>query len=311
MRKQRTFTGSRRRDSFELIGVPFDGMGRPGAQSRAPAVLRDAGLQAAFADAETVADIDLPASSSERAAASGLLNEAALVDMVQAVDVRVGSALRAGRFPVLYGADCAVLLGAIPALRDCTGEVGLVFLDGHEDATPMEFSPDGEAANMEIALLLGFTGQRAPEAILGRLPALRPEQVAMLGQRDEVHRAALGVPTVADRVLLRTATQVGADPEGAGREAVTQVARHTSGWWLHIDLDVLAETEFAAYGAAGETSLPGGLTWAQLTATVSTALRTGGCRGWSLSVYNPDQDPDGSDAARLVEFIAQITADWP
>jgi arginase len=250
-------------------------------------------------------------SSSERATVSGLLNEAALVHMVQALDVRVSSALLAGRFPVLYGADCAVLLGAIPALRGIIGEAGLIFLDGHEDATPMELSPDGEFANMEIALLLGLTGQQAPEAVCSRLPALRPEQVAMLGPRDEVHRAALGVPTVADRVLLRTPDQMAVDPERAAREAVTHVARHTSGWWLHIDLDVLAKDEFAAYGAAGESPLPGGLSWAQLTETVSTALRTGGCRGWSLSVYNPDQDPNGSDAARLVEFIDQITADWP
>jgi hypothetical protein len=31
--------------------------------------------------------------------------------------------------------------------------------------------PDGEAANMEIALLLGLTGQQAHDAIRSRLPA--------------------------------------------------------------------------------------------------------------------------------------------
>lgn len=72
--------------------------------------------------------------------------------------------LREERFPLIYGADCAVLLGAIPALRDVHGQAGLLFIDGHEDATTMEMSPDGEAANMEIALLLGphrIAGARA------------------------------------------------------------------------------------------------------------------------------------------------------
>lgn len=294
----------------ELIGVSFDGMGRSGAQARAAGVLRQAGLQTAFgAAAVTGSDIDAPASSAPRAG-DGLLNEAALVEMVPAVDERVSSALRAGRFPVVYGADCAVLLGAVPALRRVVGNVGLVFLDGHEDATPMACSPDGEAANMEIALLLGETGQQAPPAIRDRIPALRSQQVALLGPRDEAHRRALGVPTIADRLLLRSAEQVAADPAGTAGEAIAHVAEDTSGWWLHLDFDVLDHEEFAAYGAPGER-LPGGLTWPELTEAVATALATQGCCGWSLSVYNPDQDPNRTDAARIVQFITEVTPSIP
>lgn len=172
-------------------------------------------------------------------------------------------------------------------------------------------SPDGEAANMEIALLLGITGQHAPEGIVGRLPALQPEQIAMLGPRDESHRAALNVSTVADRVLLRTGAQVAADPGNIAREAIERVTSHASGWWLHIDFDVLAKQDFAAYGPPGEDALPGGLTWPQLTEVVSTMLHTDGCRGWSLSVYNPDRDPDSGDATRIIEFVTEVTKHWP
>ena len=79
---------------------------------------------------------------------------------------------------MLYGGDCAVLLGAVPALREVCGSAGLLFVDGHEDATTMEQSTTGEAANMEIALLLGMTGQEAPQPMRSRLPALRPHAVA-------------------------------------------------------------------------------------------------------------------------------------
>jgi arginase len=224
--------------------------------------------------------------------------------MVDALYRRVRSSLSAGRFPFVYGADCSVLLAAVPALRDIAGRAGLVFVDGHEDATPMDLSTSGEAANMEIALLLGLTGERAPQALRDRLPALPPGAVAMLGPRDHLFRQAADVPTVADRVWLRSADEVSADPRGYARMAVEHIAAHGSRWWLHIDLDVLARSEFAACGATGEVMLAGGLTWQQLAELVVSALHSRGSAGWSLSIYNPDLDPDRSAARRIVEFVA-------
>jgi arginase len=50
-----------------------------------------------------------------------------------------------------------------------------------------------------------------------------------------------------------------------------------------------------------------GLTWAELTETTRTILETEGCRGWSIGVYNPDLDPDGADARRIVAYTAEVT----
>jgi arginase len=101
---------------------------------------------------------------------AGFVNERALLEMVDAVHARVRAALQ-DRFPVLYGGDCAVLLGAVPALRDLGETAGLLFVDGHEDATTIEQSTTGEAANMEVALFgaCGEVGEAAFEK-----PLLRP-----------------------------------------------------------------------------------------------------------------------------------------
>jgi arginase len=85
-------------------------------------------------------------------------------------------------------ADSAVLLDVVPALADASGSAGLVFIADHEDATTMEASETGEAANMEIALLLGKTGKQAPGPLRSRADALRPEAIVMLGMRDEQYR---------------------------------------------------------------------------------------------------------------------------
>ncbi|MGV9796942.1 arginase family protein [Mycobacterium sp. NPDC003449] len=294
---------------IELIGVPFDGYGRTGNQARAASALRGAGILDVFGTHRVVvnADLDLPAPDSARGPSTGLINEQALLAMTAALNERVGAALAADRFPVVYGGDCSILFGIVTGLRDHARDVGLAVVDGHEDTMPLDVSEDGEAANTEIGLLLGLTGRLLGGPLADRLPALPRERLVVIGPRDEAWRRQFNVGTLADcGVWVAPLASVAGDPGGTARRAHTALTAGADRWWLHIDLDVLDPEEFAAQGLPGVADEPGGLTWAQLAELTRLMVFRGGCIGCSLAIYDPDQDPGATGAAQIVAFVRNV-----
>src|SRR4029453_12413516 len=69
---------------------------------------------------------------------------------------RVASATRNGRFVLLLGGDCSILLGALLGLRQGgRSPVGLVYFDADSDCATLEESRSGSAASMNLALAIG------------------------------------------------------------------------------------------------------------------------------------------------------------
>ncbi|WP_460465322.1 arginase family protein [Arthrobacter pigmenti] len=299
--------------AVEQIGVPFDGYGRRGHQAAAADALHETGLKAALSAFQVVEQdaMVLPTGSPERGPQTSLLNETALLAMTDELGRRVTAAVTAGRFPLVYGADCTTLLGTIPALRDVE-PVGVLFVDGHEDAMPLDVSEDGEAANTEIGLLLGLTGHLMRGSLSERLPALDPEELAMLGQRDVEWRRRFNVGSLRDNgVWMRDWKEVAVAPEDSARSAVKHLKQRSRRWWLHVDLDVLDPEEFASQGLPDAADEPKGLAWDQLTRTLTAAVACGGCIGWSLAIYDPDQDPARSDGHRILRLITDVMTALP
>ena len=298
---------------IEVVGVPFDGYGRLGNQALAARRVRDAGLDGAFEGHEVIdtGDLDLPPPDPHRAKGSGLINEAALVAMSAALEREVGRVVDAGSFPVVIGGDCSILLG-IMAGAQAGAPVGLLFIDGHEDTMPLDVSEDGEAANAELGMLLGITGHLTPDA-LRRYVAILPRQaVAVLGPRDEQWRRQFNVGSLRDwGTWFRSVDEVAADPAASGRAAVEHLRTGARQWWLHVDLDVLDPDVFPAQGLPGVADEPGGLSWSQLEALLTHSVAAGGCAGWSIAIYDPDQDPDSSGAEAIVRLVGKVAGALP
>src|SRR5215469_12704471 len=282
-----------------LIGVPTNSSGTTDGVARAPGVLRRRGLAAALAGRPgftDAGDLALPAPQPRRGP-SGLLAEDALIAMIGRVREAVAAARRGGRFPLLIGGDCPVIVGALAALQAERDGPGLLFVDGHEDAWPPRASPTGEAADCELGLALRMFDAGLDPRLRAVLPRIRAGNVIAVGPRDADELAAAGVPTLAGRLraLIRPA-ELAADGGAAAAASLP------APWWLHTDLDVLATTELAAV----DYPQPGGLTWQQLGQLTAAALGAPGCAGWSVCIYNPDLDPDLSGADAIIAYLAQV-----
>jgi len=282
-----------------LLGVPTNSSGTADGVARAPAVLRQRGLAAALArwpGFTDVGDLVLPARRPARGP-SGLLAEEALVTMIGQVRDAVAAARGSGRFPLLVGGDCPVILGALAALQADRGRPGLLFVDGHEDAWPPRLSPTGEAADSELGLALGLFDADLDVRLRAVLPRISAAAVVAVGPRDEAELASAGVRSLQGhvRALIRPAELTASD-------LAEQLGALPAPWWLHTDLDVLATRELAAV----DYPQPGGLDWNQLSDVTTAALAAYGCAGWSVCIYNPDLDPAHEGADKIISYITRV-----
>jgi arginase len=268
--------------------------------------LRAAGLVTALQAAGEVRDLgDVPVTTptAERDPASGIIAPPHLISMVQGVHALVQQALCDDRLALVVGGDCPVLLGCLAAAKERHGRGGLLFVDGHEDAWPPALSPTGEAADMELGLALGVMTVPTLPTLAATLPLVQASDVVVLGPRDAAELRVSAVPTLADRVAFFSDAALRAgDLTALTRAAIQQVQARAGPWWLHVDLDVLSTAALPAI----DYPQPDGLSWDHLAAVTMAALSTARPVGWNVTIYNPDRDPDGSAAARIVAYIGDI-----
>jgi arginase len=304
-RDSRTIDHSRRLD---IVGVPFNSAGTTDGVALAPAALRRAGLIEVLRDGGVdVVDrgnVELGQTSPERDPTSHIIAPAALATMIRAVRASVEASLRAGALPLVIGGDCPVLLGCLGAPAN-DARRGVLFVDGHEDAWPPALSKTGEAADMELGLALGLTVDGLPDDLLREIPRLAADDVVILGPRDERELAEAGVASIGDVARIVHADALGGEPEAIASDAAAGLDRRGA-WWLHVDLDVLSTESLGAV----DYRQPGGLGWEALTRLSKVALAGPGLIGWDVTIYNPDRDPDGTDATRIVQYLVGALRGW-
>ena len=90
--------------------------------------------------------------------------------------------------------------------------------------------------------------------------------------------------------------------DAAARAAVEHVSRPgLDGFFIHLDVDCLSDDVMPAV----DYRLPDGLSFAELTSTLTVALGSGKAVGLEVAIYNPRLDQDGAAGRGLTSVLVE------
>ncbi|WP_425861471.1 arginase family protein [Arthrobacter sp. TWP1-1] len=278
------------------LGLRPPELGSVPGTSKAPEALRDAGLYDRLMSAGALdAGVVLPGryvNDDQTRAKGHVRNETAMIEHAIRLAGRIGSVLERGESPLVIGGDCSLLLSAGLALTN-RRNAGLVHLDGHTDFRhPGNSNECASVAGEDLAAAVGMHWP-AIANIQGRGPYFAPGNVAHIGCRDDDPEFAEADSVLGLVMPARVAMQRGMTATASAAAAVAGGA----GYWLQLDVDILDPRWMPAVDSPD----PGGLSPEDLVALLSALAPY--AIGASVTVFDPDLDPDGHHAVRLAEIL--------
>ena len=285
-----------------VLGVPIDSVGGHIGTVFGPGALRAAGIVEAL-HAEDLGDLEVVIEPPVRDPVTGIVGAASVLRTTEVVrDATAEHADPDGRL-VLLGGCCTLAVGAIAGLKRRVGDLGVVYVDGHLDLYDGRTSPSGEAADMPLAVALGIGPDAWVEAA-GDEPLVRADDVALLGFRDLEEARGYGSVTPDDLPGLMAWSTDDLRAGGfadAGAEAATKVTRDGKPFFAFLDIDVLDESV-----CPNDAPVPDGIDWPDLTELLTPVVGDPACLGIALACFNPERDPDGVTASRLVQLVRDV-----
>lgn len=211
----------------------------------------------------------------------------AVADIGRQLADRVGQHLRNGNFPLVIGGDHSCAIGSWSgAKRSLGGEarLGLIWIDAHMDSHTFGSSPSQNIHGMPLACLLGYGDSRLT-GIAGAEAKLLPEDVCLIGVRSFESAEAVLLKKLGVRIFFMDDIRQRGLHE-VFDEALRLVRRHTAGYGISIDLDVLDPVEEPGVG----TPVPGGLLRADLAEALVLAHGDEKLMMLEIVEYNPYRD---------------------
>jgi len=296
---------------FVLLGIPSSAGAWCGGQEKAPLRLREQGIcdrlrsrgfhVRDIGDAPTATyadDPENPKQKNVRLVRSVALDAAKRLDEVMDGNV----------VPLVLGGGCTVTIGVLAAMTSRYDRLGLVYVDGDLDFNTPATSPSGTLDGMGLAHIVGMGAQELTH-VTSTVPLVPEERVTVFGYNPEAGWIdACEIEWLNDSAIIRfSASEVRRDPVAAARAAIGRMQHVADHYLLHFDVDVMDVAEFPASDAQHEF----GLSAADAATALGEFARNPRCVGMVVTEYNPDLDPTGACARKLIDLIETVLAGLP
>lgn len=296
---------ARHSNKIALIGAPSSAAGFAPGTEKAPAALRAAGLverlQSTGYEVTDFGDCAprLFADDDEHKRARNL---PAIVAALNDLKPRVELAAKSGGLILVLGGDCVQSIAVLTGARRYYKHVSLLWVDRHADLNTPASTPSGRLDGMALAAIQG-RGSAELVRFWGEPPLVREPDTLIYGLQD------VDPPEQEffSRSPMRHMYAVDIQQKGAGAAAQAALGQlHTDAreFIAHLDLDVIAQEEFAA------TNVPssGGLSLAEVQTSLNEFLKQKNLLGLDIGQYNPEKDADGSAGKKVVELLVEALA---
>jgi arginase len=285
-----------------LIGAPSSAAAFSAGSEKAPAALRAAGLaeklQSAGYEVVDYGDCAprLFADDEEHRRARNLTE---IVAGLNDLKTRAEMAVKSGALVLVLGGDCAQVIGLLTGVRRYYKHVNLLWFDRDADLNTPASTPSGRIDGMVVAHIIGKGAPelvrfwsdaalvREPDVTLFGLERIDPPEQEFLSKSPMRHIDAADIQ-------LKGASK-------AAHEAVTQVHADAREFVLHLDIDVIAQEDFAAVNVPGS----GGMRFDDVRISLLEFAKQKNLIGLDVAQYNPDKDADGSGAKKLVDLLVE------
>ena len=194
----------------------------------------------------------------------------------------VAQARADGEFPIMLSGTCSTSMGVVGGLDD--PELGLIWLDGHADASTPETSASGFFEGMPVAILNGQCWKDLRESVPG-FHTISSNRILSVGMHDLQANRPGPIGHVVDREYAN-------ENDGwynALSKKMDQVSGSMRAVYLHIDTDVLDAKIAEVHEYAGDAV--GGLTDSEVRDTIQLAFEKFDVRAVNFTAFNPRVDP--------------------
>ena len=224
-------------------------------------------------------------------------NLPAIVAGLNDLKVHAEVAIKSGALVLVLGGDCVQAIGLLTGARRYYKHLNLFWMDRDADLNTPASTPSGRIDGMVVASIIG---RGAPELVRfwGETPLVREPDVLLFG----LERLDPPEQEFLPKSPLRYVYAADIQKKGAAlsaRDALAHLHAESREFVLHIDLDIIAQEDFPPVNVPGSA----GLGFDDVRQSLREVLRQKTLIGLDVAQYNPDRDPDGSGAQKLVDLL--------